>query len=238
MPLIASGVGAVGSYFGGRAANKAKSSTGPTYAPEFNPLKDRILQMTMQRLATDPDLTGYQSSGISNINRGYRNVGTAQSNNLTARGLSTSPIAGTVDTMRENSRAGDVAGFENQIPLLARQQKMQDLQLGGQVLGFGRGQQTQTEEGGGLGGGLTQLAKYMGYLSGAGMFGGQQNGGTMDGPGTGGFGGFGFPQSNRTPPFISPTPGQPLLPAGWSPYRPAGSTGIQYHPQGFTGWGG
>lgn len=229
IPLISAGVGAAGSYFGGKAANKAKSSTSPTYAPEFNPLKDRILQMTMQRLATDPDLSGYQSSGISNINRVYRNAGTAQSNALTARGLSTSPIAGTVDATRENARAGEVAGFENQIPLLARQQKMQDLSMAGDVLNFGRGSTTQGESGGGTAGGLTQLAKYMGYLTGSGAFGGGGATGT-DGPGTGGFGGQGgfdwgaLFGGGRNTGFARPMPGNPNI----GPYQPLG----------FQGWGG
>jgi hypothetical protein len=210
------------SFLGGLVKNKGKqtSTTTPTFDPAFSPLKNTILNMTMQRLNSDPNMSGYQANGIQNINRIFGNSAMASNNDLSARGLSTSPIAGTVGATRENARAGQVAGFENQIPLLARQLKGEDLAQAGNVLNMGRGSTTTgTEEGGGgPAGGITQLGRFLGYASANGAFGGN----------TGVSGGAGFS-----------TPGSPLLPFGAGP-RMAGSWAapMNYQPQGFTGWMG
>jgi hypothetical protein len=86
---------------------------------------------------------------------------------------------------------------------------------------MGRGQTTTGTQtsGGGLGGGIEQLAQFLGYASGKGAFGGAASGA----------GGTGFSPS---------TPGTPLLPFGAGP-RTAGSwtAPMSYQPQGFTGWG-
>jgi hypothetical protein len=222
LPYIAGGA----SFLGGLVGNKSKatSTSTPTFDPSFSPLKDTILKMTMSRLNTDPNLAGYQAGGIRDINRVFGNVAQGENNNLTTRGLATSPVAATVDATRENARAGQVASFENSIPMLARQLKAEDLAAASGFLNMGRGQTTTGTQtsGGGLGGGIEQLAQFLGYASGKGAFG--KPGGTGTDINGGGF----------TP----STTGVPLLPFGAGP-RTAGSwtAPMSYQPQGFAGWG-
>ena len=71
--------------------------------------------------------------------------------------------------MRENARGGAVAGFRNSIPLLQRQLQGDDLSLAARMFG---GQESTGEGGGGLGGGLTNLASALGYFQSTGAFGG------------------------------------------------------------------
>ena len=167
-------IGAVGSIAGGALSNRNSQSatTTPTIDPKYSPLQDQILNMVQSRLSSPPDMSGYAGSGVSGINKSYGLVKATQDNNLTSRGLASSPVAGVVDANRENARAGDVAGFRNSIPLLSRQLQTEDLGLAGNVLNTGRGQSFNgsTSMGGGFGGAATNLAQYLGYLSGKGAF--------------------------------------------------------------------
>lgn len=173
LPYIAAGA----SFLGGMVKNKSQqtSTTTPTLNPAYSPLQAQILAMVKQRLSSDPDLTGYRAGGEQNINRIYGNTAVSQGNDLTTRGLSTSPVAATVAATRENARAGTLASFVNQLPLLKRQMQAEDLGIGTNVLQFGRGSTTTgtATGGGGLGGGIENLAQYLGYLSGKGAFGKQ-----------------------------------------------------------------
>jgi hypothetical protein len=167
--------------------------------PAYSPLQQQILQMTRNRLNTSADLSGYAAQGTQNLNKNYDLINQSQSNNLTARGLGTSPVAGAVDARRENARIGDISGFQNQIPLLQRQLQAQDLASAQGVLGLGRGSTTTGSEGGGAAGAATNLAQMLGYLYGQGAF---QNTGVAGGR-----------------PFVPPIPGNPnvgpsTLPAG------------------------
>lgn len=216
-PLIAAGVA---SYIGGTLKNRTQQTTTPLYGAEYSPLLQTMRQLALSRLKQPTDLSPYRASGMENINRAFGNARMASSNDLTARGLSTSPVAGAVDANNQNMRAGSLAGFENSIPLLARQLQAEDIGLAGDVANYGRGSTTVGESGGGAAGGATQLAQLLGYASARGMF---------TGGNTGVSGGAGF----FTP---SPT-GSPLLPYGAGP-RQAGSWGAPtYQPTGFTGWG-
>lgn len=158
------------SALGGLLGNKQKSTTTPTLDKAYGPLQGMILNLVQRRLQTDPDLSGYQAQGMSTINRNYDLVKQAQANNLTARGLGTSPVAGAVDASRENARVGEISSFANSIPILRRQQQAQDLGLAGDVLSLGRGSSTEASGGGGFAGGATNLAQMIGYLMGTGAF--------------------------------------------------------------------
>src|SRR5579864_2997768 len=138
-PVIAAIIGAGGAVAGGALANKSSSTTTPTMDPAYGPLQNSVLNLVQQRLASSADLSGYEGSGISAINKTYANTAATQNNNLTARGLASSPVAATVDATRENARAGDVAGFQNSIPLLQRSLQGEDLNQAAGVLGLGRG---------------------------------------------------------------------------------------------------
>lgn len=171
IPLITSGLG----FAGGLLKNKSgqTQTTTPTLDPAYNPLQTRLLQMVQQRLGASQDMSGYQAGGQQNINRTFDTIGQSQANNLSARGLSTSPVAGAVDATRENARAGQTASFLNTIPLLQRQMQSEDLGLASSILGQGRGStMTSTgQSGGGLAGGVENLAQMLGYYTANGAFG-------------------------------------------------------------------
>lgn len=174
--IIASIIGGGASVAGGALANRsnATSSTTPTMDPKYGGLQQSILDMITKRLSSGPaDLSGYTASGIGTANKTYGLVKQAQTNDLTSRGLATSPIAGVVDANRENARAGDITRFQNSIPLLQRDLQTQDLGMANSILSQGRGVTTTQAGtgGGGPAGAFENLAAYLGYLQGKGVFG-------------------------------------------------------------------
>lgn len=94
------------------------STTRPDMNPEtltyLNNIRDRYTALLDQ----DPNLAGYEASGISNINRAGDLRSRAIQNVLAARGLSYSPMAGGAMAGAESSRVSDTVNFQNQIPLL------------------------------------------------------------------------------------------------------------------------
>ena len=109
MPIGASIWGpAALSFFGGLIANKQKSSSKPNYGP----LHGLILDMMRKRLTGSTDLSGYTAQGLQDTNHTFDLIGQSQGNDLTARGLGTSPVAGAVNATRENARGGAIARFQ------------------------------------------------------------------------------------------------------------------------------
>jgi hypothetical protein len=156
-------------------SNKSKqtTTTTPTLDPAYGPLQKMILDRIMQRLQGSPSLSGYAATGIGDINRTYDLAGQNLENSLTARGLSTSPVAGAAGAKLQAGRAGSIAGFQNSLPLLLDSLRRQSLSDATGVLGFGRGSTTMgtTEAGGGAAGAFTNLAQLLGFLYGKGAFG-------------------------------------------------------------------
>lgn len=158
------------SAIGGWISSKRKSSSTPTLDPKYSPLEQQVLSLVQQRLGTSTDLSGYQAQGTQDINHTFDLLKQSQSNDLTARGLSTSPVAGAVDATRENARGGQVSSFINSIPLLRRQLQAQDIGLANGVLGQGRGTTTTEQSGGGAAGSAESIAAMLGYLQSTGAF--------------------------------------------------------------------
>ncbi len=171
IPIALAGLGGV---IADKSKQTATQSTTPTVAPQYGPLQSRLLDIVKNRLSQPADLSGYTSSGVNNINRAYGLTAQNTNNSLTARGLAGSPVAGVVDATRNNARAGDIASFENSVPLLADQLTRENLQQGAGLLSMGRGStSTGTQEqsaGGGWGGAITNVAGMIGYLQGKGAF--------------------------------------------------------------------
>lgn len=123
-----------------RKTQTETQSITPTVTPEFSNLKDLLINQATSRLATDPNLTGYEGSGLAGINKTFDTTATADQNDLTRRGLSTSPVAAAVDANRSNARSSTISSFENSLPLLSRSLQDQDassiLQL---ITGLGKG---------------------------------------------------------------------------------------------------
>lgn len=183
MPIGASIWGPLAvSVVGGLIAKTSTQSNMPQVSPAYAGLQGQILQQIQARLSQPVDLHGYEANGISTINKAYGAVKQTNDNNLSARGLSTSPVAANVDATRTTGEAGDVATFQNSVPLLAQQIQTQNLDEAGRILAGGTGSTGTMTSGGGLAGAATNLAGMMGYLSGKGAFGKQ------GGPPSGGYG--------------------------------------------------
>lgn len=176
MPLapivIASIIGSGAAVAGGALANRSKQVSTPTLDPKYAGVQQTVLDLITKRLTDTPaDMTGYTANGISDINRTFALSKQASDNNLSARGLSTSPVAATVDSTRGMAQAGAIARFKNSIPLLQRDLQTQDLSGANSILAQGRGITTTGSYGGGAAGAFENLAAYIGYLQGKGMFG-------------------------------------------------------------------
>ena len=151
---------------GGYLNNTTGARTGlqaPVIAPEFQGLAGVLRQRALERLQSPIDTSSLAAQGISGINDVYRGISQANKNNLTARGLATSPVAGVVDANTNLARGGQIASYLNQLPLIQQQLSNNDIAAGGDVLRFGTGSQT-TLPGSALGGGLSNLAGMFGYL--------------------------------------------------------------------------
>jgi hypothetical protein len=103
-----------------------KSTATPVEMPEYTGLRDQLIKMAMDKLTAPVPIAGYEATGVGNINKAYDLTRQTRENALTSRGLADSPIAGNADIMSENARAGEVANFQNQLPLLQRDLANQD----------------------------------------------------------------------------------------------------------------
>src|SRR5437870_6166039 len=95
------------------------STSTPNLDPGATGLRSNIIDQYMTLLNQDPNLKGYESSQLSDINRGYGAQATNLEGNLAARGI-TGPAAATSMQNLENQRFGAGINLRNQIPLLAR----------------------------------------------------------------------------------------------------------------------
>lgn len=172
--LLSSIIGGGASIAGGALANKGSQTTSssPTLDPAFSGLQGQVLQMVQQRLAQPLDTSGYTANGVSTINKTYDAAGKNLTASLTARGLNASPVAGAGLATLQSARGGDVANFQNSVPLLSRQLQSQDLSQATGILGLGRGSTSTgtVSSGGGAAGAATNLAQYLGYLTAKGAF--------------------------------------------------------------------
>lgn len=171
-PQISSALGAIGGAIPDSANQTGTSTTSPTLDPQFGPLQNSLLQQIMARMSTGgPDLSGYEGTGIQNINKGYAGAQTNLDNSLAARGLSSSPVAGAGLAKLDTGRASDISSFQNTLPLLRDQFQQQNLGLAQQILGLGRGSTTtstgQQQSGGGWGDSLKNIANILSIYYGA-----------------------------------------------------------------------
>lgn len=104
-------------------------TTTPNLSPAAQGLIDNLTKQ-YQTLST-PDLRGYQASQIQGINRNADLQQQSVDNIMAARGLSTSPVAGTAAAGVENSRIGQINSFNQNLPMLMNQLKLGNLQAAG-----------------------------------------------------------------------------------------------------------
>ena len=136
-PLAIAGVSALGNWLGNRKKTTQQTQTGTqtgsvntttgfdntsSTRPDLDPASQSYLDLIRNRyiesLNQDPDLSGYEATGVQNINRAGDLRSRALSNILTARGLNYSPMGAAALGNVESNRFSDVVNFENQIPLL------------------------------------------------------------------------------------------------------------------------
>lgn len=189
--LLSSIIGGGASVVGGALANKGSqtSAVSPTIDPAYQGLQGQVLKMIQQRLSTPVDLKGYTANGVATINKNAGLTKMGADANLTARGLASSPVAGAVDANLNASRMSGVSQFENSVPLLQDSLQRQNLSDANTILAGGRGSTgaSTTSGGGGPAGAFTNLAQYLGYLTGKGTF-GKPGGSSLYGTsGTGGY---------------------------------------------------
>lgn len=198
-PIIAAGISTLGGWFANRG--RSQSST-PTLDPSLQSLQSTIQGMLQQRLAQPSALpAGYEAGEISNINRVFDLVGQRSANDLTARGLGTSPVAGVVEGNNQLARGSSIVELLQRIPMLNRQLQNDDLAMGSNLLAQGRGMTTQ-QSGNPAGGAFSNLAGMLGYLMESGRLGGRSTG-------------VRNPNLPVTPGFPGGLPGTPI-PIGWS----------------------
>lgn len=161
----------------GALANRKKttaSTTMPTVDPAFSGVQGLVLKNVTDRLSAPSALpAGYESNAIADTNRTFDLTSQRSANDLTARGLGTSPVAGVVEGNNQNARASSISQLINSLPFLNRQLQTEDLGLAGNLLNLGRGSTTTgTTPGNMVGGAFSSMASMMAYLYGKGAFGG------------------------------------------------------------------
>ncbi len=172
LPILAGGAGALSNR---PSTTTGTSSTTPNLPQNAQDLRSSIIGQYQDLLGKDPNLSGYESSGLNQINTGFDEQRKALEGNLAARGI-TGPAAETAMQNLENQRFSQGTQFRNQIPLLQTQMK-QNI-LGSALSGFtgltptyGSTQKgSQTTPGNILGGGLTGASQALAMLLGMGAF--------------------------------------------------------------------
>ncbi len=174
IPLILSGVGAIGGALGNkqsaRTGTQSTTST-PSLLPGQQDFLNSITSKYSNLLSKDPNMSGYEAQGIQNINQNAAIGAKAAENYATVRGIN-GPAALTPQLMNDNARIGQISQFSNSIPLLARQQMMQTLgQAGNFSSSLVHGNNTDTttvNPGSAAAGGIGNISSLLSYFAGKG----------------------------------------------------------------------
>lgn len=161
----------LGALSGGLANRAQKTTSTPIIADNMQPLQQNIIDKYMAYLNEDPNLTGYQSKGISDINKSSMFQKQNAEENMAARGVSGPAAAANLNNI-DAQRFSKITSFNQGIPLLARDLKDKALTSAGNYFNASpRGMQQDTE-GNVLGGGVSGLASMLAFLYGQGAYGG------------------------------------------------------------------
>lgn len=126
-----------------KSTQTGTSATTPTLSPEAQALMDQLSKQFGG--LTAPSLTGYAANQTANINAASNAQSQAVNNIMAARGLSTSPVAGTAAAGIEQNRVNQITGMQQQLPLLQQQMNLADLAASSQFFqAMPRGQTTTT----------------------------------------------------------------------------------------------
>jgi hypothetical protein len=111
--------------YGSSQTGYTSGETAPQYDPFTMAIRNYLLQQFGKQQQTD--LSGYAGQGLSQINAAAGIREQALKNVLAARGLSNSAVAGSALGGIQSQRIGEGVNFLNQIPLMQRQFKIEDL---------------------------------------------------------------------------------------------------------------
>lgn len=178
-PVLATiGSGVAGALSSGPQTTTVTPNENPAYAT----LGDMLRQRAKQRLAGSFDLGGYTASGIGNINEAFTGFGDTLNNELTSRGLASSPVAASAMSNADIARRGNIAQFLNTLPQVQRQIESQNFNdAAGFYNAAPQGQTQVTEQpGGALAGGIGSAAEMLAFLAGQGLIGGGETGGGLE----------------------------------------------------------
>jgi len=184
---------AAASYFAGKKGNKSKqtststnastASSTPTLAPEYQGIQQSLIPMIQSKLANPYKLpAGFEQAGIRNINKTYDLAGQGLANNMTARGLGRSAIAGAGEGALAGGRASDIVQYQGTLPMIERGFQSEDIGQAMSLMNMGRGNTTtssgtasgvtENQSGGGNMAGILSMLQMLGYMQGAGQLGG------------------------------------------------------------------
>ncbi len=103
------------------STSNINSSTQPTLSPASAALMSQLTRQYGNLAGSNVNLAPYAGQQTQNINRNSQIQSQAVQNALAARGLSTSPVAGTAEANIQANRVGQINNLQQQIPLLQNQ---------------------------------------------------------------------------------------------------------------------
>lgn len=107
--------------------SQASGTEAPTMDPFQATTRDAILSAFLNRLRSGQDMQAYAGQGYRNINQGADIQRRAMANLLAQRGLSGSAVGANAMATTESGRIGNIVNFANTLPLVQRQQELEDL---------------------------------------------------------------------------------------------------------------
>lgn len=109
----------------GQQTTQGTSVTNPNISPQLQALLNQI--MAQAGSLQTPDLSGYQAQQTQQINQASNLQSQAVQNIMAARGLSTSPVAGTTQANIAAQRQSQLVNLQESLPMLLQQLQIQNL---------------------------------------------------------------------------------------------------------------
>lgn len=134
----------------------------PILSPENQALLSQLGAQYSHLAQTGVNLQPYQEQQENNINNNANLVAQSSKEALAARGLADSPVSGVVASNENQNRVAQITGLQQSIPLLSNQLQLANLGAASQfTASIPRGFQSNTKQGGGLGGFLGGLGSIL-----------------------------------------------------------------------------
>lgn len=168
-PFIPLGIAALTGLSGGLGSREQETTQTSTIDPISKGYRDQAVARLFSSVNRDPDLRGFEASGIRNINRGSELERTSLEGILAALGIQ-GPAAGSAIGGIERNRFSDVTNFRNEIPLLRKQLREDAIsKFLGTLINSADRITTGTSPGNVAGGALGNLGNTLAYFGGRGQ---------------------------------------------------------------------